>query len=74
MSFLAKIKEKLLGKSTKQKEKYVVGLDKSRRTFEDKLNALAARYRNVDEDYFDDLEQILIESDVGIRVALDIVE
>ena len=74
MSFLAKIKEKLIGKSIKQKEKYVVGLDKSRRTFEDKLNSLAARYRSVDEDYFDDLEQILIESDVGIRVALDIVE
>ena len=40
MSFFSKLKEKILGKSVKQQEKYVAGLDKARTTFSDKLNAL----------------------------------
>jgi len=68
------LKEKIVGKSVKQKEKYVAGLDKSRKNFSSKLKALAARYHKVDEEYFDELEEILIEADVGVNLALDIVE
>lgn len=73
MSFFSKLKEKLLGKSVKQQEKYVAGLDKARTTFSDKLNALVARYRSVDDDYFDELEQILIEADVGVHEVIGII-
>lgn len=73
MSFFSKIKEKLLGKSVKQQEKYIAGLDKARTTFSDKLNALVARYRTVDDDYFDELEQILIEADVGVHEVIEII-
>ena len=41
MGFFTQIKEKLVGKSTKQNEKYVVGLDKSSETFSDRINELA---------------------------------
>lgn len=73
MSIFSKIKEKLLGKSVKQKEKYIAGLDKARSTFSDKLNSLVARYRSVDDDYFDELEQILIEADVGVQEVIEII-
>lgn len=79
MGFFAKLKEKLFHKNnneTKQKtqDKYVSGLDKSRKNFVDKLAELKARYTKVDEDYFEELEQILILSDVGVSTALNIVE
>ncbi len=47
-----KIKETFVGKSTKQNEKYVAGLDKSSASFSSKINALAARYREINDEYF----------------------
>ena len=74
MGFFNKLKEKIFGKTNKQSEKYVAALDKSRSNFADKLNALAARYRSIDEDYFDELEEILIEADIGVKIVMDIIE
>ena len=79
MGFFAKLKEKLFHKNNTAKEKetqnkYVSGLDKSRKNFVDKLAELKARYTKVDEEYFEELEQILILSDVGVQTALNIVE
>lgn len=68
------LKEKIAGKSTKQKDKYVTGLDKSRKNFTSKLKALTSRYAKVNDEYFEELEQILIEADVGVNLTLDIVE
>ena len=76
MGFFAKLKDKLFNKKVKEevKSKYVSGLDKSRKNFVDKLAELKARYSKIDEDYFEELEQILILSDVGVHTALNIVE
>lgn len=76
MGFFAKLKDKLFKKKVKEevKTKYVSGLDKSRKNFVDKLAELKARYTKIDEDYFEELEQILILSDVGVQTALNIVE
>ncbi len=74
MGLFKLLKEKIVGKSTVQKDKYVAGLDKSRRNFSSRLKALASRYSKVDDDYFDELEQILIEADVGVNLALEIVD
>lgn len=52
MGFFQKIKETFVGKSTKQNEKYVAGLDKSSASFSSKINALAARYREINDEYF----------------------
>lgn len=54
--------------------KYEKGLEKSRRNFSSKLNNLASRYKSVNQDYFEELEQILIESDVGVSLAIKIIE
>ena len=76
MGFFAKLKDKLFKKKVKEevKTKYVSGLDKSRKNFVDKLAELKAHYTKIDEDYFEELEQILILSDVGVQTALNIVE
>lgn len=48
---------------------YEKGLEKSSSSLGAKLNAFFANFRSVDEDFFDDLEEILIESDVGFATA-----
>jgi fused signal recognition particle receptor len=51
-------------------EKYDKGLAKSRTGFGARLNRFLANFRHVDEDFFDDLEDMLIESDVGYDMAM----
>ena len=74
MGLFSKIKDTFFGKSTKQNEKYVAGLDKSHTSFSSKINELAARYRELDDDYFEELENILIMSDVGVSMVMTIVD
>lgn len=76
MSFLKKLKDKFT--QTKETEevsdKYKEGLSKTRQSFSSKLNDLVARYRKVDEDFFEDLEEILISADVGVNTVMTLVE
>lgn len=73
MGFFSKIKEAIVGNSAKQNEKYVAGLDKSGSSLSSKINELAARYREIDDDYFEELENILIMADVGVSMVMKIV-
>lgn len=76
MSFLKKLKDKFT--QTKETEevsdKYKEGLSKTRQSFSSKLNDLVARYRKVDEEFFEDLEEILISADVGVNTVITLVE
>ena len=49
---------------------YDQGLAKTRHTFGERLNALLANFRHVDESFFDDLEETLIGADVGFDMAV----
>ena len=49
---------------------YDQGLEKTRHTFGERLNALLANFRHVDEGFFDDLEETLIGADVGFDMAV----
>ncbi|WP_125572997.1 signal recognition particle-docking protein FtsY [Levilactobacillus huananensis] len=51
---------------------YDKGLEKTRHTFGERLNALLANFRRVDEGFFDDLEETLIGADVGFDMAVKI--
>lgn len=57
-----------------QKKLYEKGLEKTNKGFGAKLNAFFAKFRTVDEDFFDDLEDLLIESDVGYQTAEELTE
>lgn len=50
-------------------DKYEKGLAKSRSGFGARLNKFLANFRHVDEDFFEDLEDLLIESDVGFEMT-----
>ena len=54
-------------------EKYVAGLDKSNTTLSDRINELAARFREINDEYFEELENILIMADVGVSMVIKIV-
>ena len=54
--------------------KYAKGLAKSRAAFADRLEELSQRYSEVNAAYFDELEQILMEADVGVALTLKLVE
>lgn len=69
-----KISNAILGKSIKSNDKYIAGLDKSRKSFTNHINDLAARYRVIDEDYFEELENALISADVGVNMVMNIVD
>ncbi|WEV40831.1 signal recognition particle-docking protein FtsY [Lactobacillus sp. ESL0681] len=55
--------------SEKQTQLYEKGLEKTNKGFGARLNQFFAQFRSVDEDFFDDLEELLIESDVGYETA-----
>ena len=77
------LKEKLFKKKEKKEEevkqaesieKYDKGMAKSRKEFSSKLDELTKKYKVVNEDYFNELEEILIEADCGVSFALNIID
>ena len=55
-------------------ELYEKGLEKTNQGFGARLNRFFAQFRTVDEDFFDDLEELLIESDVGYETAEELTD
>lgn len=73
MSFL-KIKRKITQQTDSVTEKFKEGLTKTRDSFAGKMNDLVARYRKVDEEFFEELEELLISADVGVATVMDLID
>lgn len=50
------------------------GLTKTKDNFTDKISSMLNLYVNIDEDLFEELEEILITSDIGVETSLDIID
>lgn len=74
MSFFKKLKEKISQQTETVTEKFKNGLEKTRNSFADKVNDLVYRYRKVDEDFFEELEEILIGADVGVTTVMELID
>ncbi|QEL86456.1 signal recognition particle-docking protein FtsY [Bacillus mycoides] len=74
MSFLKKLKEKISKQTDTVTEKFKQGLEKTRNSFADKVNDLVYRYRKIDEDFFEELEEILISADVGVSTVMELID
>lgn len=79
MGFFDKIKRAFTGEQQEPEEvevqeKYDKGLEKTRKTFGERMNELFANFRTVDEDFFEELEETLIGADVGFDTAIQISE
>ncbi len=72
-----KKKEKISKEEKKEiveTEKYVEGLSKSRDNFVNKLSVLGIKYTKVSDDFYDELEEILITADIGVNTVMDFVD
>lgn len=70
-------------KSTNNKKKveeakdistYDKGLEKTRKEFVSKLSLLGIKYTKIDEEYFEELEELLINADVGVKTVMDFMD
>ncbi|KEZ50065.1 signal recognition particle-docking protein FtsY [Metabacillus indicus] len=76
MSFFKKLKDKFTQQQEPDAspEKYKEGLAKTRVSFSERVNNLVARYRKVDEEFFEELEEVLIGADVGVATVMDLID
>lgn len=74
MSFFKKIKESLSSQTEQVTEKFKGGLTKTRDSFVGAMNELMMEYRTVDEEFFEELEDILIAADVGVNAVMELVD
>jgi fused signal recognition particle receptor len=74
MSFFKKLKDKFTAQSDSVTEKFKQGLTKTRDSFSGRVNDLVARYRKVDEEFFEELEEILIQADVGFETVMELID
>ena len=78
MGFFSKLKEKFskkeVFKDEKQKDRYDKGLEKTRKEFSDKLNKLNKKYQKVNAEYFEELEEMLIMSDIGVNTVINFMD
>ncbi len=73
MGLFDKIKKAFSKEKTKEVEKYDKGLEKSRKEFVSGLTNLSKKYKNIDESYFEDLEDLLIMADIGVNTVVKFV-
>ena len=81
MSFFSKLKDKFIKKEENEREEekeslevYDKGLTKSRNTFSSRLSDLTKRYSKVNEEYFEELEEILINADIGVNTVMSFMD
>ena len=76
MGLFDKLKNVFKNDKKKQEEvkNYDEGLQKTRREFVSKLSNLSVKYKNISEDYFEELENILIMADIGVNTVMNFVD
>ena len=68
------LKEKFSKNKSEETEVFNKGLEKSRENFANKMDKIAKKSKKVNKEYFDELEEILIEADVGVNLTMRVIE
>ncbi|MCL6458664.1 MAG: signal recognition particle-docking protein FtsY [Gorillibacterium sp.] len=74
MSFFKKLKESISGKTESVTNKFKEGLSKTRDMLVGKVEDLIFRSKKIDEDFFEELEEILIGADVGVNTVMKLID
>jgi fused signal recognition particle receptor len=74
MSFFQKLKEKIASKTEQVTDKFVDGLSKTRNVFVERVEDLITRRKKIDEEFYEELEEILIGADVGVNTVLTLID
>ena len=72
MGLLDKFKNLFTNK--KEEEVYEKGLEKTRNEFVNKISILNGKYKKVSNEYFDELEEILIMADIGVNTVMSLID
>ena len=72
--FIKEQEQKKKLEEAKEIEKYDKGLEKTRKEFVSKLSLLGIKYTKVDDEYFVELEEILINADVGVNTVMKFID
>ncbi len=72
MAFFQKIKDAFA--RNKDKDKYLSGLSRSKKTFGDRLRALSNNFQGIDDELLEEIMILMLESDVGIHTAQKLVD
>ena len=68
------LKEKFSKNKNEESEAFNKGMEKSRENFANKMDKIAKKSKKVNKEYFDELEEILIEADVGVNLTMRVIE
>lgn len=74
MGLFKLLKEKFSKNKSQETQTYVEGMSKSRENFAVRLGELSKKSKKVNQEYFEQLEEILIEADVGVNLTLQVIE
>jgi len=74
VSFFKRLKERISSSTEEVTSKFKKGLTKTRSAFVEKVEELVTRRRKIDEDFYEELEEILISADVGVSVVMELVD
>ena len=74
MGLLSFLKEKFSKKKNENVDSYTEAMAKSRQNFSNRLKELSKKYKKVNQEYFEEIEEILIESDVGVNLTLKTID
>lgn len=69
-----KLKETISGKTESVTKSFRDGLEKTRKGFVEKVSDLIIRRKKIDEEFYEELEEILIGADVGVNTVMTLVE
>lgn len=75
MGIFDKIKNIFVGaEKSKEAEIYDKGLEKTRKEFSSKLSLLTKKHRTANDEYFEELEEILIMADIGVNTVINFID
>jgi fused signal recognition particle receptor len=74
MGLLKFLKEKFSKNKSQETETFNKGMEKSRENFANKMEKIAKKSKKVNKKYFDELEEILIEADVGVNLTMRVID
>ncbi|WP_195573082.1 signal recognition particle-docking protein FtsY [Paenibacillus sp. 1001270B_150601_E10] len=74
MSFFKKLKESIATKTESVTSKFKEGLEKTRKGFVEKVTDLITRHKKIDEEFYEELEEILIGADVGVNTVMKLID
>ena len=74
MGLFDKFKNIFKNETKKETKDYEAGLEKTRKEFTSKLNLLTLKHNIIDEEYYEELEDILITADIGVNTVLEFID